>query len=518
MRRSPSPRESRKRSVSPATTRSRSNGLRPLKSPRCPQHGPPPLLRRRRPRRRHRRSPWSRHKLRARLPPSRHHCRRKRSKYPRPHRHQSRCLRRHRLRQHLPCRSLPRPHPPLLRCAPRRWPLHRARRRAPRAHSRRLPEDGRCRLRPSPPSRWRNQRVHASPSCWRRMRPTWPRAIARRASSAPATVLTCCWVTSPIVIQPKHWRAACVQCCGRTLSSIDTEGRVAGAQPLRAATRLAVLVLALALAACSSAPSKRGGFYQDDGPPEKAPADLSRTADAVPRIEPFHPYANRPYTALGRSYKPITDDRPYRARGLASWYGKQFHGSRTSSGEIYDMFAASAAHPTLPIPSYARVTNTRTGAVVIVRVNDRGPFKSNRVIDLSYAAAVKIGIAAAGTGEVEVVRLTFDDIRAMRGEGPRADPPPVAEPSVAPPTQAESGRWSVQVGAFQQEANADALRENVAVQLQQSGGELATQRPPRVERDGSIFRVLVGAVADRAAAQSLAQQLERLLGRETTLL
>jgi rare lipoprotein A len=289
--------------------------------------------------------------------------------------------------------------------------------------------------------------------------------------------------------------------------------------------RLAVTALAfvqlLLLGACSSpqpAKPRGGGFYQDDGPPEKAPVDLSQTADAVPRIEPFHPYANRPYVALGRSYKPITDDRPYRARGLASWYGKQFHGSRTSSGEIYDMYAASAAHPTMPIPSYARVTNTRTGASVVVRVNDRGPFKHARVIDLSYAAAVKIGIAAAGTGEVEVIRLTFDDIRALRGEPPRPEPPPVAvTPAPPPPAQPEPGRWSVQVGAFQQETNADALRERIAVQMQQSGGDLAAQRPPRVEHDGSIFRVLVGAVADRSAAQLLAKQLEQLLGRETVL-
>jgi cell division protein FtsN len=127
------------------------------------------------------------------------------------------------------------------------------------------------------------------------------------------------------------------------------------------------------------------------------------------------------------------------------------------------------------------------------------------VIDLSYGAAMKIGIASTGTGEVEVVRLTFDDIRAMRNE----TPPPAA--------QSETGRWSVQVGAFEQQANADALRERVALQLQQSGGELA-QRPPRVERDGSIFRVVVGNLSDRSAAQGLAQQLERLLGQETILL
>jgi len=302
------------------------------------------------------------------------------------------------------------------------------------------------------------------------------------------------------------------------LSSTGTDGCTARAQSRRQAARFAVAALIATLVGCSSSPTRRGGFYQDDGPPAKVPSDPAKTADAVPRIEPFHPVANRPYVALGRSYTPITDDRPYRVRGIASWYGKQFHGSRTSSGEIYDMFAASAAHPTLPIPSYARVTNLRTGVSVIVRINDRGPFKADRVIDLSYAAAVKIGIAAAGTAEVEVVRLTFDDIRALRGEALHPDPPPVAAQAVPAPPAPDTGQWSVQVGAFQQEFNADALRERVAVQLQQSGGELAAQRPPRVERDGSIFRVLVGAVADRTAAQVLAQQLERLLGRETFLI
>ena len=363
----------------------------------------------------------------------------------------------------------------------------------------------------------------------------------------------------------------------------------------RTAAVAAGVALIVALAGCGTTPtSRRGGFYQDDGPPDKTLVDPAQIADAVPRIEPFHPYANRPYSALGRSYRPMTEDKPYRARGLASWYGRQFHGSRTSSGEIYDMFAATAAHTTLPIPSYARVTNTRTGASLIVRVNDRGPFKPDRVIDLSYAAAVKLGIAATGTGEVEVVRLTFGDIRALGGASarapvvpstlaaassaapvpaapatavgtapaaaaapeasspvpspapapaaptplpplatpapatptplpPLASPPPAAEPpsgagasaSVTPGATPATGRWAVQIGAFQQQANADVLRDRVAVQMQQSGNELAVLRPPRVERDGSIFRVLVGAVADRAAALMLARQLERLLGRET---
>jgi rare lipoprotein A len=301
--------------------------------------------------------------------------------------------------------------------------------------------------------------------------------------------------------------------------------------------RIAVTALALALAACSTAPSKRaGGFYQDDGPPERAPADLASTPDAVPRIEPFHPYANRPYTALGRSFTPITDDRPFRQRGLASWYGRQFHGNRTASGERYDMFAMTAAHPTLPIPSYARVTNVRTGAAAIVRINDRGPFKRDRVIDLSYAAAVKLGIAAAGTGQVEVVRLTFADIRAGRYETaaappvpPRAPLPPALRPGegrgqdatltpVAAFTGTASGPWSVQLGAFSIAGNAEALRERIAVLLEQNATELAAaERAPRIERDGGVFRVLVGALPDRVSAQSLAERLERLLERETAL-
>ncbi|MEW5881997.1 MAG: septal ring lytic transglycosylase RlpA family protein [Pseudomonadota bacterium] len=299
----------------------------------------------------------------------------------------------------------------------------------------------------------------------------------------------------------------------------------------RVVGRIAAAALVLALAACSTAPSKRaGGFYQDDGPPERAPSDLASTPDAVPRIEPFHPYANRPYSALGRRFTPITDDRPFRQRGLASWYGRQFHGNRTSSGERYDMFAMTAAHPTLPIPSYARVTNVRSGASAIVRVNDRGPFKPDRVIDLSYAAAVKLGIAAAGTGEVEVVRLTHADIRSGRvdtaASPPVAEraPPPVfqsvqdaAPAAVAAPASAASGPWSVQLGAFSIAGNAETLRERIAVLIQQYAAELAAADAPRVESDGRLYRVLVGRLADRGAAVGLAEWLERLLGREAAV-
>jgi rare lipoprotein A len=189
---------------------------------------------------------------------------------------------------------------------------------------------------------------------------------------------------------------------------------------LKALDRSLPLVLCAALLAGCGSPSKRGAYYQGDGPPDRIPADLAEAADAVPRVEPLHPRANRPYTALGRSYTPLTADVPFRQKGAASWYGRQFHGNRTASGEIYDMFAMTAAHPTLPIPSYVRVTNLRNGRSVIVRVNDRGPFKDSRIIDLSYGAATRLGIAAAGTGEVEIERLTNAQIASGEWRGQSA--------------------------------------------------------------------------------------------------
>ena len=288
---------------------------------------------------------------------------------------------------------------------------------------------------------------------------------------------------------------------------------------------------AISIAGCGTTPKapRSGGFYQDDGPPTQAPADIMATPDAVPRIEPFHPYANRPYSALGRSYAPATDDRPMVERGLASWYGRQFHGNRTSSGETYDMFAMSAAHPTMPLPSYARVRNLRTGSTVIVRVNDRGPFKDGRVIDLSYAAAMRLGIAALGTGEVEVERITHSQIAAgSTSFAATAEIAPVAPPalpgvalSTVSESPASSGRsvWAVQLGAFEAAANAETLREQLANALAtpQADDLPAAARSPRVERDGTLHRVLVGPLPNRAAAASLAARLAALLGRETAL-
>ena len=165
-------------------------------------------------------------------------------------------------------------------------------------------------------------------------------------------------------------------------------------------TRILFLLVFLALGGCSS--TRPGGYYKDDGPHERPPANLERVADAVPRSEPLHKFANRPYEALGKRYVPLTSVQPFRQSGLASWYGKRYHGQKTSSGETYDMYAMTAAHATLPIPSYVRVTNLANGRSVVVRVNDRGPFKSDRVIDLSYVAAYKLGFIQAGQARVEV--------------------------------------------------------------------------------------------------------------------
>ena len=345
--------------------------------------------------------------------------------------------------------------------------------------------------------------------------------------------------------------------------------------------RAAGVVFAALLAACSttppgSAPTKKSVYYQDDGPPERVPADIASIPDAVPRVEPPHRAASRSYVALGRTYTPLTGDVPFRQRGMASWYGRQFHGNRTANGEIYDMFGMTAAHPILPLPSYVRVTNVRNGRSVIVRVNDRGPFKDDRVIDLSFAAATKLGIAAAGTGEVEVERITMAQIAS--GEYRRGDtgvarngsespaPTSVASISVAQsassnptpsvvvpaaltlpvvsgvPAEAATSAavaaipareapaissgsvggargWAVQLGAFSQEANAEALAGRTAALLAfLEPADALPVRVPRIEKDGAVYRVLVGATPDRDAALSLARELEKVLERPTSLL
>jgi len=185
------------------------------------------------------------------------------------------------------------------------------------------------------------------------------------------------------------------------------------------ALRVAASALLLAvLAACQTTPTAPGnvsrlppGNADRDGPEARPPSNLEAVPDAVPQIEPVRPGGpNKPYEIAGHTSVPLTDDRALSEKGLASWYGKKFHGRRTASGEAYNMYAMTAAHKTLPIPSYARVRNPANGKEVIVRVNDRGPFSPGRVIDLSYTAALKLGVLG-GVAPVEISRITQDDIR-----------------------------------------------------------------------------------------------------------
>lgn len=281
---------------------------------------------------------------------------------------------------------------------------------------------------------------------------------------------------------------------------------------------VALISLTLLLAACGSmaqrktggAPTSGGGYLSGDGPGAGAPADIDAIPDAVPQNEPLHRYANRPYTALGKTYTPRTSAGNFRQRGMASWYGKKFHGQRTSSGEVYDMYAMTAAHPTLPLPSYARVTNTANGKSVIVRVNDRGPFLHERVIDLSYTAAHKLGIINGGSAEVEVESLptpaNFNTINPNMVQS-RPLENGVA-PVVSPVSTIERGDTGVylQLGAFES-------RENAETFLQKMRGELSgTGKQFKLSSKDGLTRVHIGPYGSESEARSSAENLEGQLG------
>jgi len=255
---------------------------------------------------------------------------------------------------------------------------------------------------------------------------------------------------------------------------------------------------------------KGGGYYQDDGPGEGAPENLDAIPDAVPRPEPLHRFANKPYSVLGRDYAPLRANQDYRERGVASWYGRKFHGQKTSSGERYDMYGMTAAHPTLPIPSYARVTNPANGRSVIVRVNDRGPFHAGRIIDLSYTAAWKLGYIGNGSTLVEVEAIQPGSVTLV-AKAPEEDPiarfanlpAPLAPPE---PLPAEARGAFVQLGAFGNPDNAEAFRAHVARELDWVGDLLRTQSA------GGLHRVQLGPFASRAEADGVAEKIRLALG------
>jgi rare lipoprotein A len=280
------------------------------------------------------------------------------------------------------------------------------------------------------------------------------------------------------------------------------------ARPRHAAAQAAPgLVLALVLAlpvtgllgGCASRPVGR------DGAEAHPPPGLERVPDAEPRLEPLRLGGpNKPYEALGQTYVPMTSDLPLFETGLASWYGRKYHGRPTASGETYDMYAMTAAHRTMPIPSYARVRNPANGREVVVRINDRGPFASGRVIDLSYTAALKLGVLA-GTAPVEVQRITQREIRAgTPNTGPRPTQPP-DDPATGDASPAASTGFWVQLGAFRAREGATALQQ----QLLRDADDLA--QGVAVFDESGLFRVQAGPFATREQAQTAAGRLRARL-------
>lgn len=319
----------------------------------------------------------------------------------------------------------------------------------------------------------------------------------------------------------------------------------------RRATRLFPLVVPLLLAACGSVPprpaaeqgeaatpapattrkappkaaayvlKKGGGFYKDDGPGDNPPEDMEAIPDAVPQWEPLHRFANNPYSVLGKDYVPMKDAASYKVRGIASWYGRKFHGQKTSSGEPYDMYGMTAAHTTLPIPSYVRVSNPANGRVVVLRVNDRGPFHGDRIIDLSYTAAWKLGLTGNGSGLVEV-----ESLRPGEAPGPlpplaaRNPPPPeddpiarlASEPAPAAPAVAEARGTFIQLGAFGNPDNADSFRTHMTRELDWLSDRF------RTEVAGKLHRVQIGPFASRAEAEAAVSRIANALGVRPTII
>lgn len=294
-----------------------------------------------------------------------------------------------------------------------------------------------------------------------------------------------------------------------------------------------LIITLLMLASCAGvnktkpsadAPSSDGGYYLDDGPDAVVPADLDKVPNATPRPEPYSTRANKPYRALGKIYTPMTSYTPYKKQGVASWYGKRYHGKKTSVGEVYDMYAMTAAHTILPIPSYAKVTNKANGHSVIVRINDRGPFIDGREIDLSYVAAHQLRMVQDGSALVEVEAIDHRYEALQQATVPAVDPdtinetyPPVkttantAEvnetPSIAENSeQALRPGFYLQLGAYKSAENSQQLIKKMTEFSSSSNMQILD-----VYNDG-VHRVKVGPYATKAAAVSAASQIRSQYG------
>jgi len=290
--------------------------------------------------------------------------------------------------------------------------------------------------------------------------------------------------------------------------------------PLPITHYLIAAALAITLSGCGTPAKRPGGYYLDDGPGAKPPANLDGIPEAVPRAEPINRGTSRPYVVMGRSYTPMTSHQPYQARGIATWYGRRYHGKPTASGEPYDMYAMTAAHTTLPIPSYARVTNLKNGRSVVVRVNDRGPFVDGRIIDLSYTAAHRIGVLGGGSAMVEVEAILPRNYGALLAAPaqpvPAAplpeSPPPVAardpgSPAAQPiPVAAETGGHFLQLGAFGSRENAKNFLTRMKAQMDGLADNLHV-----FPRDG-LYRVHAGPYASQPEARQAAERINQTFG------
>lgn len=253
-------------------------------------------------------------------------------------------------------------------------------------------------------------------------------------------------------------------------------------------TLLSVVIAGVMLSGCSTLPTP-GSPTSDGAPNARDVPDVSQIADATPRPEARSRYGNPDqYEVFGRTYYVQQSSLGYRERGVASWYGTKFHGRRTSSGEPYDMYAMTAAHKTLPLPTYVRVRNVENGRSVIVKVNDRGPFKDNRLIDLSYVAAAKLDMLTAGTARVEVEAINVQEAATPR--------PPNPDPQT---------NLYLQVGAFSERENAERMQNR----LQNARIDQVSIRQTS-QGDSLLYRVHIGPLADLDSLNRISDRVESL--------
>ncbi len=293
-------------------------------------------------------------------------------------------------------------------------------------------------------------------------------------------------------------------------------------------TQSLVLLLSVVLTGCFSMPkpngtptsSSRYSISQDTGPSEHR--DMSKTPDAIPKVEPRSVGGNKSsYVVWGQRYQVMPSSFGFHEQGVASWYGIKFHGHKTSNGEVYDMYAMSAAHKSLPLPSYVRVTNLDNNRVVIVRVNDRGPFHANRIIDLSYAAASKLGYRSKGVATVLVEAIDAKhwtstgelSLRRQRNSAKTGiskvvlklnSQPSVATIKLATHQQRRYGHY-VQVAALTDQARAVVLQKHLVSVLRRSDVTLE-----QAVEQKNLIRVMIGPIVDLLSAEKLASELPKL--------